>query len=115
MLGTTFGGNYLACVAGIAVLDIMKKEELVKNAFNVGSYLLEKVSGISGIKLVQGRGLMIGLEFEFKISEVRKRLLFEERIFTGVTGTNTIRILPPLAITKSHIDQFINSLRKVLN
>ncbi len=100
MLGTTFGGNYLACAAGIAVLDIMKKENLIENAFKTGSYLFEKVSGIKGIKEVRGRGMMIGLEFDFAISEVRKRLLYEEKIFTGVTGTNTIRILPPLTLKK---------------
>lgn len=115
MLGTTFGGNYLACAAGIAVLDIMKKEELTKNAYKVGNYLLEKVLGIQGIKEVRGRGLMIGLEFDFAISEVRKRLLFEEKIFTGVTGTNTIRILPPLTLTIDQADRFIKALAKVLN
>ncbi len=115
MLGTTFGGNYLACAAGIAVLDIMKKEELVKNAFETGNWLMDKVSGIKGIKQVRGRGLMIGLEFDFAISEVRKRLLYEEKIFTGVTGTNTIRILPPLTLTKEHANRFAKALAKVLN
>ncbi len=115
MLGTTFGGNYLACAAGIAVLDIMKKEKLVENAYHSGNYLLKKVSGIRGIKEVRGKGLMIGLEFDFAISEVRKRLLYEEKIFTGVTGTNTIRILPPLTLTKEHADRFAEALAKVLN
>ena len=115
MLGTTFGGNYLACAAGIAVLDIMKAEELVGNAFMVGGYLIEKVSHINRIKEVRGKGLMIGLEFDFTIGDARKRLLYEEKIFTGVTGTNTIRILPPLTLTKDHADQFIRALEKVLN
>jgi acetylornithine/N-succinyldiaminopimelate aminotransferase len=115
MLGTTFGGNYLACAAGIAVLDIMKAENLVENAFEVGNYLLSQVSDISGIKEVRGRGLMVGLEFDFPVTDIRKRLLFEEKIFTGATGTNTIRVLPPLTLTKKQVDQFIQSLVKVLN
>ena len=115
MLGTTFGGNYLACAAGIAVLDIMKDEKLVENAFIVGNYLLERVSEIANIKEVRGKGLMVGLEFDFPITDIRKRLLFEEKIFTGVTGTNTIRILPPLTLTKEQVDHFIKALVKVLN
>jgi acetylornithine aminotransferase len=115
MLGTTFGGNYLACAAGIAVLDIMKNEKLVENAAEVGNYLLSQVSAVPQIKEVRGRGLMVGLEFDFPITDMRKRLLFEEKIFTGVTGTNTIRILPPLTLTKNHVDDFIKALRKVLN
>lgn len=114
MLGTTFGGNYLACAAGIAVLDIMKAENLVENAFEVGNYLLSQVSEISGIKEIRGRGLMIGLEFDFPITDIRKKLLFEEKIFTGVTGANTIRILPPLTLTKEQVDHFIIALKKVL-
>jgi len=115
MLGTTFGGNYLACAAGIAVLDIMKAEKLVENAFTVGNYLLDQVSKISKIKEVRGKGLMVGLEFDFPITDIRKRLLFEEKIFTGVTGTNTIRILPPLTLSKEQVDHFIKALVKVLN
>lgn len=115
MLGTTFGGNYLACAAGIAVLDIMKAENLVENAFEVGNYLLSQVTQIPAIKQIRGRGLMVGLEFDFPISDIRKKLLFEEKIFTGVTGTNTIRILPPLTLTKEQVDRFIIALKKVLN
>lgn len=115
MLGTTFGGNYLACAAGIAVLDIMKAEKLVENAFTVGSYLLEKVAKIPNIKEVRGKGLMVGLEFDFPITDIRKRLLFDEKIFTGVTGTNTIRILPPLTLSKEQVDHFVTALVKVLN
>jgi acetylornithine aminotransferase len=115
MLGTTFGGNYLACAAGIAVVDIMKSEHLVENAFEVGNYLLSQVSKISRIKKIQGRGLMIGLEFDFPITDIRKKLLFEQKVFTGVTGTNTIRILPPLTLTKDQADHFIKALKRVLN
>jgi len=115
MLGTTFGGNYLACAAGIAVLDIMKTEKLIDNAFSVGSYLIEKMSGIQQIKEVRGKGLMVGLEFDIPVTDIRKRLLFAEKIFTGVTGTNTIRILPPLTLTKDQVDHFVKALVKVLN
>lgn len=115
MLGTTFGGNYLACAAGIAVLDIMKREHLVQNAQEVGNYLFSKLSVIPQIKELRGKGLMIGIEFDFPIAPIRKQLLFEEKIFTGVTGTNVIRILPPLTLTKAQCDLFISALVKVLN
>ncbi len=115
MLGTTFGGNYLACAAGIAVLDIMKREHLVENAMEVGNYLFSRLSVIPQIKELRGKGLMIGIEFDFPIAPIRKQLLFEEKIFTGVTGTNVIRILPPLTLTKSQCDLFISALEKVLN
>ena len=114
MLGTTFGGNYLACAAGIAVLDIMRAENLVENAMEVGNYLLSKVAEIQQIKEVRGKGLMVGLEFEFPIAPIRKQLLFEENIFTGVTGTHTIRILPPLVLKKEQVDHFIAALLRVL-
>ena len=96
MLGTTFGGNHLACAAAIAVLDIMHDEGLVANAEKVGSYLLEELHKFPGIKEIRGRGLMIGIEFEEPIKEIRSKLLFEQKVFTGVAGTNTIRLLPPL-------------------
>ena len=115
MLGTTFGGNYLACAAGIAVLDIMKSEQLVKNAFEVGSYLFEKLSAIPQIKSLRGKGLMIGIEFDFPVAQIRKQLLFEEKIFTGVTGTHVIRILPPLSLKKWQCDLFVAALVKLLN
>ena len=94
MLGTTFGGNHLACAAAIAVLDIMKEENLVANAEKVGAYLIEQLRQLPGIKELRGRGLMIGIEFEEPIKEIRSRLLFDEKVFTGVAGTNTIRLLP---------------------
>ena len=115
MLGTTFGGNYLACAAGIAVLDIMKHENLIENAFEVGQYLAGQLLAVPQIKEIRGKGLMIGLEFDFPIAPIRKQLLFEKRIFTGVTGTNVIRILPPLTLTKIQADHFVTSLVKVLN
>lgn len=115
MLGTTFGGNYLACAAGISVLDIMKAEKLVGNALEVGNYLFSKLAEIPQIKELRGKGLMIGVEFDFPVTPIRKQLLFEEKIFTGVSGTNTIRILPPLTLTKNQVDHFVNALEKVLN
>ena len=113
-LGTTFGGNHLACAAAMAVLDVIEKEHLVENAANVGSYLLEQLKQIPGPKEVRGRGLMIGMEFEQPIKEIRQRLLFEEHIFTGVSGTNVIRLLPPLCITKQDADRFLESYSKVI-
>lgn len=114
MLGTTFGGNHLACAAAIAVLDIMKEESLIENAKKVGAFLMEELRKIPGIKELRGRGLIIGIEFEEPIKEIRNRLLFEEKVFTGVAGTNTIRLLPPLCLTKEEAAEFISRFRKVL-
>lgn len=114
MLGTTFGGNHLACAAAIAVLDIMNDEELVANAEKVGSYLLEELHKLPGIKEIRGRGLMIGIEFEEPIKEIRSKLLFEQKVFTGVAGTNTIRLLPPLCLTLDEAAEFISRFRRVL-
>ena len=114
MLGTTFGGNHLACAAAIAVLDIMKEENLVANAEKVGAYLMEQLRQLPGIKELRGRGLMIGIEFEEPIKEIRSRLLFDEKVFTGVAGTNTIRLLPPLCLTMDEAAEFIARFRRVL-
>ena len=114
MLGTTFGGNHLACAAAIAVLDIMKEENLVANAEKVGAYLIEQLRQLPGIKELRGRGLMIGIEFEEPIKEIRSRLLFDEKVFTGVAGTNTIRLLPPLCLTMDEAAEFIARFRQVL-
>ena len=114
MLGTTFGGNHLACAAAIAVLDIFENENLVDNALNVGKYLLSELRKIQGIKDVRGRGLMIGLEFEKPIKDLRLRLLHEQHVFTGASGTNVIRLLPPLVLTKADADEFITRLKRVL-
>lgn len=112
-LGTTFGGNHLACAAAIAVLDVMKEENLVENAAKVGAHLLEELKGFKGIKEVRGRGLMIGMEFEEPIKELRQKLLFEEKVFTGVSGTNVIRLLPPLCLSMNEADEFLNRLHHV--
>ena len=113
-LGTTFGGNHLACAAALAVLDVIEQEHLVENAATVGSYLIEQLKRIPGPKEVRGRGLMIGMEFDRPIKEIRQRLLFGEHIFTGVSGTNVIRLLPPLCITKADADRFLESYSKVI-
>lgn len=114
MLGTTFGGNHLACAAAIAVLDIMEEENLIENAATTGAYLLEELQKLPGIKEVRGRGLMIGIEFEESIKEVRSRLLFDEKVFTGVAGTHTIRLLPPLCLSRDEAAEFIQRFKKVL-
>ena len=113
-LGTTFGGNHLACAAAIAVLDVMKEENLVENAAKVGAHLLEELKKFKGIKEVRGRGLMIGLEFEEPIKELRKQLLFEQKVFTGVSGTNVIRLLPPLCLSMQEADDFLTRLQHVM-
>lgn len=114
MLGTTFGGNYLACAAGLAVLEIMEKEQLTENAATVGGYLIKELSAFTTIKEVRGKGLMIGLEFDEPIVDLRKKLLFEEKIFTGVTGTHVIRILPPLTLTKKEATRFLETFARVV-
>lgn len=114
MLGTTFGGNHLACAAALAVMDTMEKEHLVENAARVGAYLIEKLSSYSQIKEVRGRGLMIGMEFEEPIKELRNKLLFEQKVFTGVSGTNVIRLLPPLCLSMQEADIFLERFEKVL-
>lgn len=113
-LGTTFGGNHLACSAAIAVLDIMKKENLVENARIIGEYLMTELKKLPQVKEVRGKGLMIGLEFDEPIKEIRSRLLFEEKIFTGVTGTHVIRLLPPLCLTREQADVFLEKFKKVI-
>lgn len=113
-LGTTFGGNHLACAAAIAVLDVMKEENLVENVAKVGAHLLEELKKFKGIKEVRGRGLMIGLEFEEPIKELRKQLLFEQKVFTGVSGTNVLRLLPPLCLSMQEADDFLTRLQHVM-
>ena len=115
MLGTTFGGNHLACAAGLAVLKIMEKEELVENAANVGAYLMEELKKVDGIKEVRGLGLMIGIEFETPIKDIRRKLLFEKHIFTGVSGTNVIRLLPPLTLTMEQASYFLEKFKETLS
>ncbi|MBQ0081591.1 MAG: aminotransferase class III-fold pyridoxal phosphate-dependent enzyme [Alistipes sp.] len=112
MLGTTFGGNYLAMAAALAVLDIIKTENLIENAFNVGEYLKSNIPLKSTISDVRGRGLMLGIEFKTEIDSLRKALLFEDHIFTGVAQKNMIRLLAPLCLSKEDADEFLNALKK---
>lgn len=114
MLGTTFGGNHLACAASIAVLDVMKSENLLNNVVEVGQILERELSAISAEMSVRGRGLMIGIEFPLPVKEIRNRLLHEFRIFTGFSGSNVIRLLPPLTLTKQEAIFFVNCLRNII-
>lgn len=115
MLGTTFGGNHLACAAAIAVLDIFESENLVENAARTGDYLMQRLQEISQIKEVRGKGLMIGLEFGFPVKQLRTELLFGQKVFTGASGSNVIRLLPPLTLTRQLADNFIVSLTAALD
>ena len=111
MLGTTFGGNHLACSAVLSVLDTIKQENLLKNSKNLGEYFKNKLSKIKSIKKIKGRGLMLGLEFDFDAKELRKNLIFKHNVFTGGSANKKLlRILPPLNITEHHIDMLYNAL-----
>ncbi len=114
MLGTTFGGNHLACAAAISVLDVIENEKLVENAQKVGTYLMDKLSAISTGYEIRGKGLMIGLEFKQPIKEIRQELLFNHGVFTGVSGQNIIRLLPPLCLSMEQADIFLKAFREVL-
>lgn len=120
-LGTTFGGNHLACAAALAVLDVFEEENLVENANIVGNYLIEQLKSCTEngdfgthIKDVRGRGLMIGIDLDIPHKDVRVPLIQKEHCFTGCAGTNILRLLPPLCLTKQDVDDFINKLKKVL-
>jgi acetylornithine aminotransferase len=113
MLGTTFGGNHLACAAGIAVLDVIQNEQLIENSERIGNYLMEKLLEISDDFEIRGKGLMIGMEFKFPIKELRHKLLFDYGIFTGVSGQNIVRLLPPLNLTVQEADQFLQAFEEV--
>lgn len=116
MLGTTFGGNHLACAAAIAVLDVIEQEHLVENAATVGEYLISELKKISRVTDVRGRGLMIGFEVEgFTGSELRKKLLFEHHIFTGGAGQLTVRLLPALSLSMTEAEHFIAEFKKAIS
>ncbi|MBT8245713.1 MAG: aspartate aminotransferase family protein [Winogradskyella sp.] len=115
LLGTTFGGNHLACAATHSVLEVIEAQKLMQNASSISEYFFEKANGLSKLKTIKGRGLMLGLEFDFPISELRKNLIFKHQIFTGGSkNPNLIRILPPLTVKKQHIDSFFEALEKEL-
>ncbi|WP_028891840.1 aspartate aminotransferase family protein [Tenacibaculum sp. 47A_GOM-205m] len=116
LLGTTFGGNHLACAASLAVIETIEKEQLMENAEQMAKYFIEQAALIPQITTVKGRGLMLGLEFDFPIAELRKNLIFKHHIFTGsAKNPNLLRILPPLTIQKQHIDVFFEALKKELS
>ena len=114
MLGTTFGGNHLACAAAIAVLDVMKGEALVENASQAGNYLQDELSKLNGIKEIRGRGLMLGIDPAPEYSDIRDKLLFKSHIFTGGAKNNVMRLLPPLSVKKEEIDIFLKETKKLL-
>ena len=115
LLGTTFGGNHLACTATLAVLEVLEEENLIENAAKLGRYFNEKAAQISQVKRVKGRGLMLGLEFDFEVAELRKKLIYEQFIFTGgAKDKHVLRFLPSLNINNVHIDIFFDCLKKVL-
>ena len=115
LLGTTFGGNHLACAASLSVLEVLEDEHLMQNAKDMSAYFIEKANQLTNLKAIKGRGLMIGLEFNFPVADLRKRLVYEHKIFTGsAKNPNLIRILPPLTIKKQHIDRLFEALQKEL-
>lgn len=113
-IGTTFGGNHLACAASLAVMDVMEQEDLVDNAARVGQYLIDELKKLPQIKEVRGCGLMIGIEFDQPVKELRSRLIFNEHVFTGVSGTNVIRLLPPLCLSMEEANEFLTRFKRVL-
>lgn len=112
LLGTTFGGNHLACSASLAVLEVIEEENLMQNATEISAYFIEKANEIPEVKKVKGRGLMLGLEFDFPVAELRKKLIHKHHIFTGsAKNPNLLRILPPLTVAKKHVDFFFKALK----
>ncbi len=114
MLGTTFGGNHLACAAGLAVLEVMERDDLMQNAATVGAYLIEELKKFEQVKEVRGRGLMIGIDLPAEFTHAKKDLLFKHHIFTGEAKPNVIRLLPALNLTKAHADRFLEAFSTVL-
>ena len=114
MLGTTFGGNYLACAAALSVLEVIEQEDLMNNAAALGKYWMEQLRSFSPITEVRGKGLMIGFDLPDSLSSLRKDLLFKHHIFTGEAKPNTVRLLPSLALSKSDADLFLETLSQEL-
>jgi acetylornithine aminotransferase len=112
MLGTTFGGNHLACAAALAVLEVMEKEDLVEKAKQRGQYLLNKLKTVEGINNVRGKGLMIGFDVPEELKDLRKNLLLHHYIFTGEAKPNIIRLLPALTISRKQMDEFLEALKE---
>lgn len=115
LLGTTFGGNHLASAAGLSVLEVIEGEQLMENVNEVSAHFLKRIMEVDAVKTIKGKGLMLGVRFDFPVSEIRKNLIFKEGIFTGGSADpNLLRILPPLSVTKEEIDVFIEALKRVL-
>jgi len=114
MLGTTFGGNHLACAAALAVLEEIESNNLMQNAAEVGQYLINELKKFEQVIEVRGRGLMIGIELPEELSNVRKELLYKHHIFTGEAKPNVVRLLPALNLTKAHADQFLEAFAQTL-
>jgi len=115
MLGTTFGGNHLACAAGLAVLNTLDEEKLIDNTNEISEYFISIAKTIPQIKNIKGKGLMLGLEFDFEVGDLRKELIYNHHMFTGgAANKKLLRILPPLTIKKEHVDQFFEALKKAL-
>jgi len=114
MLGTTFGGNHLACAAGLAVLEIIEQDNLMQNAAEVGGYLINELKKFKQVKEVRGRGLMIGIDLPEELAHVKKDLLFKHHIFTGEAKPNVIRLLPALNLTKAYADRFLEAFATVV-
>jgi acetylornithine aminotransferase len=112
MLGTTFGGNHLACAAAVAVLEVMENENLMNNAEEVGDYLMEEIAKISSLQNVRGKGLMIGFDVPEELKDLKKNLLYKHKIFTGEAKPNVIRLLPSLALTKNDANKFLKALKE---
>jgi acetylornithine aminotransferase len=112
LLGTTFGGNHLACAAGLAVLEVIEQENLIENAKKMGEYIVSNLQGVQGIAKITGRGLMLGLVVNEKGKELRDNLLYQHSVFTGgAADPNILRLLPPLNITQKEADLFLNALK----
>lgn len=115
MLGTTFGGNHLACAAALAVLEVMESEDLINNALNMGEYITAALRGVTEMKNVRGRGLMIGFDVPEEMKDLKKNLLWNQKVFTGEAKPNVIRLLPSLALRKQDADQFLESLQEEIS
>ena len=115
MLGTTFGGNHLACAASLAVLEVMEEDNLMENAAEIGGYLITELKKFSQVLEVRGRGLMIGIELPAELAHLRKDLLFKHHIFTGEAKPNVIRLLPALTLSRAHADRFLEVFGTLVN
>ena len=115
MLGTTFGGNHLACAAALAVLEVMEQEKLIDNAAETGKYLMEQLKKIPHLQNIRGKGLMIGFDLPDSLKELRKNLLFNQHVFTGEAKPNTIRLLPSLALRKKDADEFLEAIEEEIH